>query len=380
MEFKRKLDLNTNLNRKSAFLLGPRSLGKSWLHRHTVKANRIYNLLEARELRRLVIQPSLIFEEIQKSGELIVIDEIQKIPDLLNEVHRCIEEKGARFLLTGSSARTLKRSQANLLGGRAAFLELFPLTWSEIDHFDLVRYLNHGGIPRHYLASDSEIELDLEDYVSLYLKEEIKDEAVTRNLEGFSRFLEIMALHSGDELAIESFASDCGIKAPTFRNYLEVLKDTLIGFEVPAFTKTKNRKAISRSKFFLFDLGVTGYLSHRSKVTEKNPLFGKMFEQWIALELRAALKYHRIQAELRYWRSTSQFEVDFVVGQELAIEVKATERVTERMLSGLNALAEEKMIKSFVVVSRDPRPRKLGQIEILPYEVFLERLWSRYWM
>ena len=380
MYFKRKLDLNRVLKKKSAFLLGPRSCGKTFLLHKTVQADRTYDLLNLQTLKRLLIRPSLIYEEIRRNREIVVVDEIQKIPELLSEVHRAIEEKQTRFLLTGSSARKLKRSQSNLLGGRATHLELFPLMYNEIPDFDLNRYLHHGGIPRHYLASMDDVQGELDDYTSLYLKEEILDEAVTRNLEGFSRFLEIMAIHSGDELALESFASDCGIKVGTFRNYIEVLKDTLIGFEVPAFTKTKKRKAITRSKLFLFDVGIGNFLANRGRLTPKSELYGKAFEHFIALELRAFINYNHLRAPLAYWRSTSQFEVDFIVGNQLAIEVKSTELVHERMLKGLRAFAEEKIAKHYIVISRDHRPRRVGNIEILPWQMFLAQLWQRHWL
>ncbi len=264
MAYHRILNLTETLARKSAFLFGPRSSGKTFLYTHTLKPDRCYDLLDRIQLKRLTDRPSLIYEECQKDRELIVIDEVQKIPDLLDEVHRTIEKKGARFLLTGSSARKLKRTQANLLGGRATRLELFPLVSCEIDHFDLLRYMNHGGIPRHYDTDPKHISSELDDYISLYLKEEIKDEAVTRKLDAFSRFLDVMALNSGEELAIECFASDSQIKPTTFRNYLEVLEDTLLGFKVQPYLATKKRKAITRSKFYLFDVGVTNYLAKRT--------------------------------------------------------------------------------------------------------------------
>jgi predicted AAA+ superfamily ATPase len=253
----------------------------------------------------------------------------------------------------------------------------------EIPDFDLEKYLNHGGIPRHYLAEKRVLKDEMEDYTALYLKEEILDEALTRKLDGFSRLLETMARHSGDELAIEAFASDCGIKAGTFRNYLDILKDTLVGFEVSPFLSTKKRKAITRSKFFLFDVGVANHLAGRGWLTPKSELFGKAFEHWVAMELRAFLAYRRIRAPLCYWRSTSQFEVDFIVGDELAIEVKGTSMVQDRMLKGLVALGEENLVRNRIVVSLDPKPRKMSGvfegIEILPWQDFLTRLWGGEW-
>jgi predicted AAA+ superfamily ATPase len=372
----RLLDLTTTLSRKSAFLFGPRSSGKTYLYQHTLKPDRVYDLLNRGQLKSLTSRPQLIYEECVKPGELIVIDEVQKIPDLLDEVHRTIEEKAAKFLLTGSSARKLKRSQANLLGGRATRLELFPLVSPEIVAFDLMRYVNHGGIPRHYDTDPAYIAAELDDYVSLYLKEEIKDEAVTRQLDAFSRFLDIMALHSGEELAIENFASDCQIKATTFRNYLEVLEDTLIGFRVTPYTATRKRKAITRSKFFLFDVGVTNFLAKRLPVAPRSEAFGKSLEHLIALELRAYLALHRLAYPLSYWRSTSRMEVDFIIGDELAVEVKASHQVVERDLKGLLALREEGLVRKYMVVSMDPRPRQLLGIDIIPVDHFLTKLWD----
>lgn len=376
MSYPRLLDLPDLVARKSAFLFGARSTGKTWLYQRSLKPARVYDLLNAQTLRRLLLRPGLLYEECRSPGELVVVDEVQKIPELLNEVHRSIEGKGARFLLTGSSARKLKRSQPNLLGGRATQAELLPLTSREIPVFDLFRYLNHGGIPRHYSAPPEQIHNELDDYVSLYLKQEILDEALTRSLEGFSRFLDVMALHSGDELAIENFASDCAIKASTFRNYIDVLKDTLIGFEVPPFLSTRKRKAITRSRVYLFDVGVAGFLSGRGMLAPKHPLAGKAIEHFVAMEIRAFLAYRRIRKPLMYWRSTSQFEVDFIVGRDIAIEVKAAELVHERMLKGLRALSEEGLVKRHIVVSLDPRPRVIDGVEVLPLEEFLRQLWS----
>jgi predicted AAA+ superfamily ATPase len=373
--YSRLLDLAGILARKSAFLLGPRSSGKTYLYTQTLSPDRVYNLLDRAVLKRLTNRPGLIYEECTSRDELIVIDEVQKIPDLLDEVHRTIEDKAARFLLTGSSARKLKRTQANLLGGRATRLEMFPLVSREIPEFDLLRYLNHGGIPRHYDVDDAYLTSELDDYVSLYLKEEIKDEAVTRKLDAFSRFLDVMALHSGDELAIESFASDCQVKATTFRNYIEVLEDTLIGFKVAPFTSTAKRKAITRSKFYLFDVGITNYLAHRLPIMPKSEAFGKSFEHLIALELRAFLALNRLPHALCYWRSTSQMEVDFIVGTDLAIEVKASSLVVERDLRGLKALREEGKISRLIVVSMDPSARQLSGIDIMPWFNFLQALW-----
>ena len=376
-KYDRILNLNNILSHSSAFLLGPRSVGKSWLWRHSVQPTHTYDLLDTQIFRRLQVHPELIFDAATAGkNELIVIDEVQKLPDLLNEVQRAIDQKGTRFLLTGSSARKLRRSSTNLLGGRAVPMNLLPLTSAEIPAFDLKRYLNRGGIPRHYSAEATTVASMFDGYVSLYLKEEIRDEALTRRLEDFSRFLDVMALHNGDELAIEAFSNDCGIKSSTFRNYLEVLKDTLIGFEVGPYLSTRKRKAITRPKLFLFDVGITGYLAGRGPLVEKSTEFGRAFEHWIALELRAYLNYHHKRWPLAYWRSTSQFEVDFIIGDELAIEVKSTDRVHSHHLNGLKALKEERTIKRFIVVSCDAHERTVDGIEIMPWQRFVKQLWD----
>jgi predicted AAA+ superfamily ATPase len=378
MQFKRRLDLKRTVSRKSTFLLGPRSVGKTTLYETQLKPSRVYDLLDTQTLRKLSLNPERIFEE-ASSNELIVIDEVQKIPEILNEVQRTIQKKNAVFLLTGSSARKLKRTQANLLGGRATQLHLGPLHSREIPEFDLLKYLNHGGIPRHYLCNPEDLQSELEDYCALYLKEEIKDEALTRDLRGFARFLEIMGHHCGDEIVLENFASDCQIKVGSFRNYLEILQDTLLGFTLPPYLDTKNRKAITRSKFFLFDVGIANHLAQRSPVQLKSDAFGKAFEHFITLEVRAYLSELRRIQEMTYWRSTSQFEVDLVLARKVAIEIKASSTISSRHFKGLNALAQEKQGHDLILVCLEKQRRKAGQIEVLPYRDFLNDLWSGRW-
>lgn len=374
--FSRTLDLGVLLKQKSVFLFGPRGTGKSHLIEHAVRPEypdaKLYDLLSGKDYRRLVQRPELLNEENPGTG-LVIVDEIQKLPALLDEVHRLIEKRGLRFLLTGSSARKLRRGAANMLAGRAWSASLLPLTSAEIPDFDLLTYLNRGGMPAVY-TSPNPAE-DLHSYVDVYLRDEIQSEALTRRIGHFARFLDCIALTNGQELAYESLASDTGIQAKTIRNYVEILKDTLLGFEVEAFRRTRTRKAISRSKFFLFDIGVTNTLCERSSIRPKSELFGVAFEHFIALELRAYMAYRRIQKPLRYWRSTSQFEVDFIIGQELAIEVKSSDLVSERDLKGLKALREEGLIAAYAVVSLDPERRTLDGIEIWPWGTFLQALW-----
>lgn len=379
--YPRTLQIDALAQKNSILLLGPRATGKSFLIRNSLEPALNINLLSAKEYARFSTRPALLAELCQSlpKGSLVVIDEIQKIPSLLDEVHRLIEESGIRFVLTGSSARKLKRGKANLLAGRAWTKELFPLTSFELGKdFDLNRYLSHGGLPRVYTLKNDplSVQSELETYVGTYLKEEVQAEALTRSLPSFARFLEVMALQSGEELFLEGIANDTGIKAKTISNFIEVLEDTLLGFTVPAFQATKKRKAITRSKFYLFDVGITGYLAERQITGTKSPEYGKALEQFIAQELRAYLSYRQKRFPLQYWRSVNQQEVDFVVGKEIAIEVKATSQVTERDLKGLLALKEEGIIRKYILVSLDDKARTIDGVICLPLNHFLRQLWA----
>ena len=255
--YKRILSLPNLLEMKSHFLFGARATGKSTLIKAQLKNEAtVFDLLERDTYKRLLQEPSLL--EKADPSKIIVIDEIQKIPSLLDEVHRLIQKNNTTFLLTGSSARKLKRGSSNLLAGRAWQANLFPLVSREITDFDLERYLTRGGLPQAY---DSKYwQKELKAYISLYLREEVAAEALTRNLESFSEFLDLAALSNGQEINYQSFASDCGVSLNTIKNYFDILEDTLIGIKLPAFTKTKKRKAITRSKHYLFDTGVVNAL------------------------------------------------------------------------------------------------------------------------
>jgi predicted AAA+ superfamily ATPase len=280
---------------------------------------RVYDLLDARVYNRLLRQPSLLEEEHAASpSSFIVIDEVQKLPSLLDEVHRLIEKRRFRFLLTGSSARKLR----------------------------------HGGA-------------------------EPSRRALTRRVDNFARFLDVIALNNGQELRYEALSSDSGVNAKTIRNYVEIIEDTLLGFALPAFRQTRTRKAVAHAKFYLFDLGVVNALCHRGPIAAKSELFGRAFEHFVVLELRAYLSYARSDLSLSYWRSTSHFEVDCIVGGALAIEIKSTDFVTARDLRGLKALREEGLIPRSLVVSHDPQKRVVDGIELWPWQAFLTALWNQ---
>jgi uncharacterized protein len=371
--YDRTLDIYKLLKKKSFFLFGPRATGKSTLIKHQLKNATVFDLLDAEVFRDLVRRPKILEETL--SDKIIVIDEVQKLPSILDEVHRLIEKKKGRFLMTGSSARKLKRGAANLLAGRAWQANLFPLCSQEIDDFRLLAYLNTGGLPNIYANIDAKEELN--EYVSTYLKEEIQAEALTRNITAFNEFLELIGIANGDEISFESLGRDCGVSPNSVKNYLQILEDTLIGFTLPGFTKTKKRKAISRIKHYFFDIGVVNNLCRRGAIEPKSELFGKAFEHFIVLECRSYINYSRKNYRMTYWRSKSQFEVDLIIENEAAIEIKSTELVQDKHLKGIRALKEEGLIRTYIIVSCDAYKRTTEDgIVIYPWGEFISALWQ----
>lgn len=368
--FKRDLKLDLLLKKKSHFLLGARGTGKSTLISQSFKKSEInyFDLLDNDTFDRLLRDPKILDQQNHK--KITVIDEIQKLPKLLNQIHKNIFENQAKYLLTGSSARKIKNDQSNLLGGRAWESQLHPLTSFEIKDFDLLKYLNVGGLPSIYLSEYPQDEL--KNYSNLYLKEEILAEALTRNIEYFVSFLDIISLQNGEELHFQGLSNDSGVPARTIQNYIDVLETTLLGFQLKPFTKTKKRKAIKRSKFYLFDLGVTNYLAKRSDIKKGSELFGKVFEHFIIREVRSILSYQQSDLEMTYWRSTSQFEVDLIIGNEIAIEIKSSERINESHLKGLKAFSEEGLIKKYFLVSNDKNERIISGVQCLHWTSFLK--------
>jgi len=370
----RVLNLPFLLQKKSHFLFGPRQTGKTSLIRHSLKGVRSYDLLDNSVYLALSQDPGRIAQEINPRDKIVVVDEIQRLPVLLNEIHRLIEERGIRFLLTGSSARKLRRGGVNLLGGRARTKYMHPLTYRELgNQFNLFKAIERGLLPSIYLSDDPHA--DLEAYTGSYLQQEIVAEGTTRNIPAFSRFLKVAALCNGTVVNFTNVSNDAQVPRTTVYEYFEILKDTLLLYELPAWRKSKKRKPLTSSKYYFFDVGVVATLQGR-QFRPGTPEFGEALETYLMHELVSYSDY--ISGEpLSYWRSTSGFEVDFILGDHTAIEVKAKENVSAHDLKPLRALAEEKKLKRYLCVSLEPRRRNLEKVTILPIREFLEALWGR---
>ena len=370
----RALDLRGLLAKKSHFLLGPRQTGKTTLVRHALPDTPRYDLLETATWLALSQNPGRLAEEVTPgTTDEVVIDEIQRLPQLLNEVHRLIEERGVRFLLTGSSARALRRGGVNLLGGRARTRVLHPLTRAELGpRFDLERALTRGTLPSIWFSDDPRA--DLAAYAGTYLQQEVVFEGAARNLPAFSRFLRIAALANGQIVNFTEVASDAQVPRTTIYEYFEVLRDTLLLFEIPAWRRPRKRKPLVSSKYYFFDIGVANALAGR-RPDPGTPEFGHAFEAWLLHELRTYCDY-RAPEDLHFWRTASGYEVDFILGEHTAIEAKCKPNVSGRDLRSLRALAEDTTLKRYVCVSLEPRPRIVDGIEILPYGAFLDALWA----
>ncbi|MEW5906640.1 MAG: AAA family ATPase [Elusimicrobiota bacterium] len=375
-----KLELSKT---ETCFLLGPRQTGKSTLLKKLFPGSKYYDLLLSDEFERFSRRPALLREELLARGDVmphgipapVLVDEIQLVPALLNEIQWLIVNKNIRFVLCGSSARKLRRAGGNLLGGRAVHYELFPLVSAEIRDFDLGRALNNGLLPRHYPA-DGAGKL-IHAYIGDYLKEEIAAEAVSRNVPGFARFLEAAAFSNGEVVNYNNIASDCGVSGPTVKNYFQILADTLLGRFVPSFRKNPKRRVILAPKFYFFDLSLPGFLLKRNGVVPGSEVFGRVFEHFIFQELTAHTHYSGLGYEISYWRTASQLEVDFVLGGgEAVVEIKGVKEVLPGHLRGLRAFGEEYPSARRIVVSLDAAPRLAGGTEILPWNVFLEKLWA----
>lgn len=369
----RSLHLAKLLEKKSYFLLGPRQTGKSFLIAQTFQDVRLYDLLDTSIYLALSQRPQRLAEELTARDRLVVIDEIQRLPGLLNEVHRLIEQRGIRFLLTGSSARKLRQGGVNLLGGRARTKYLHPLTQGELGaRFDLNTFIARGGLPSVYFSDNPRADLDA--YTGSYLQQEIVAEGATRNVSAFSRFLKVAAYCNATIVNFTNVATDAQVPRTTVYEYFEILKDTLLLHELPAWRESKRRKPLASSKYYFFDIGVVAALQER-QYRRGTPEYGEAMETYLFHELRSYVDY--VSGEpLAFWKSKSGFEVDFILGDHTAIELKASEHVGLNDLKSLKALEEERKLKRYLCVSLESRRRQVGKVTIVPIHEFVKNLWN----
>jgi predicted AAA+ superfamily ATPase len=368
--------------KRSAFLWGPRKTGKSSYLKQHFSQSITYDLLNTGVFFELSTRPALLREQLlRQSTEClsrpIILDEVQKIPALLDEVHGLIENHGLRFILCGSSARKLVRGHANLLGGRAWRYELFPFSFVELKNFTLLRALNQGLIPSHYLE-DPPSKKTIRSYIQDYLKEEVFAEGLTRNIPAFSRFLDAVGYTHGELVNYKNIASDCGVDAKTVKEYFQILVDTLLGSLVEPFHKRQGRDTINATpKFYLFDVGVAGELCRRTIEEPRGEQFGKAFEHFILMELRAYRSYKDCNFGIQFWRTKTGAEVDFILGHgEVAVEIKGATRIDGQDMKSLRLFTEKYRPKRSIIVCNETQARVHDNITVLPWRDFLNELWE----
>ena len=361
----------------SVFLFRARQTGKSTFLEEVFIDAVYIDLLDSMNRRRLQRNPELLFSMLKDKPEhtIVVIDEIPEIPELLNEVHRLIQKRNLRFVLCGSSARKLKRKGYNTLGGRARPCYFYPFVSAEIENLDLDKALLYGMLPPHYLSKHPEE--FLAGYIDIYLKEEIKEEAIVRNLGGFQRFLEVAALTNGEIVNYTNIANDCQVSANTVKGYFNILEDTLVGYMIPAYTKVMKRRVVQAPKFYYFDVGIYNHLLHRTSLAHGTPEYGHCFEHFVVQEIKAYMGYTRSQKELSYWHTYNGKEIDIVIGDaEIGIEIKSVAEVTRRHLANFKDYREEFPQSRCMLVSNDPFNRNENGVDIMYIKDFLSALWA----
>lgn len=372
---------------KSFFLWGARQVGKSSLLKATFPEAMRIDLLRSSEFVALQSNPSelrsRLLQKYPKGNTLVIIDEIQKVPQLLDEIHALIEDYGFVFALCGSSAVKLKRGGTNLLGGRAHRYQLFGLSAEELGpNFKLKKVLNRGYLPALY--DENAWKESQRAYCEDYLKEEIAQEGLVRNLPSFSRFLEAAALGDTEIVSVASFARDVGVSSSAINGYFSILEDTYVGRFLPAYSKRPKRRITKAPKFYFSDVGIVNYLARRGELLQGSELWGKAFENWAHHELQVKREYSRSQKTLSHWRLTTGVEVDFIVGDmDLAIEVKAKSRIQSDDLKGLRELKKDfpKVQERWLLSQAKESRLTEDGIQILSVEDFIakiseHKLWS----
>ena len=374
--YNRIFDIENQLD-EAMFLFGARQVGKSTLLQSCFKDAVYYDLLLP-DIRKALKRNPVSFKEALSSkpaGTLVIVDEIQKVPELLDIVHWLMVNKGLRFILSGSSARKLKRSGANTLGGRAEPRTLFPLVWPEVTDFQIDKAVQNGMIPRHYLAADATDRIEA--YVDVYIREEIREEAMVQDIDAFERFMEVAAISDGEMLNYSNIAADCGVAAKTVKSYFQILYDTLLGYEIPAYSKVIKRKLVQAPKFYYFDVGLANYLMGRHDLKRGSDDYGHAFEHLVMQELIAYRVYYRRRETISYWHTYNGQEVDAVIGDaKVAIEIKSSEQVRTKHKAGLKAFKEEHPDCRLILVSLDPVTRVSDDKELIYVTDFLRMLWN----
>lgn len=374
--YHRIFDVENRLD-EAMFLFGARQTGKSTLLKERFPKAIYIDLLKSDVRTRFKQHPEEFRESLLRypPETLVIVDEIQKVPDLLDEVHWLMVEKGLWFILSGSSARKIKKSGANNLGGRAMPETLFPLVSAEIPDFDIERAVQNGMIPRHYMVANARNRMRA--YIDLYVKEEIIEEALVQNVDEFIRFMEVAAIMDGEILNYENVASDCGVSANTVKAYYKILVDTLLGFEVPAYRKVIKRKLYKSPRFYYFDIGIANHLTKRYQLAPKTPEYGHAFEHLIMQEIVAYLAYTNSDEELTYWHTYENIEVDAIIGDaRVAIEIKSTDHVDHGDKKGIMEFAKEHPNAKQILVSRDRISRRSGNMDLYYVTDFFKTLWA----
>ncbi len=380
MHFKRHLDINLPKG-QSCFLWGARKTGKSTYVTENFRNSIYIDLLQADVLRKYIKNPERLREELRARNDVttVIIDEIQKIPLLLDEVHHLIEtQSNISFILCGSSVRKLKSSGANLLGGRAWRYLFQPLCYPELKELNFARIFNNGLLPSHYLA-DTNTDKFLASYLYDYILPEVQFEANLRKRETFSTFLDVIGTSNGEMVRYSNIARDCGIDAKTVKSYFEILEDMYLGYQLyPYRSKIKRQIITETSKFYLFDTGLANYLKRYKYQEMRGTDAGKAFEHYFFLELMAYKNLHEKRDNIYYWRTKEGYEVDFIV-QNKAFEVKITDSVNDTHLKGLLQLSEDRdMELNLICLEKTKRiTRKNSKdITIWPIQDFLDELWN----
>ncbi|MBK9150493.1 MAG: ATP-binding protein [Saprospiraceae bacterium] len=374
--YERKVNLK-QYEGMSMFLWGARQTGKSTFLKKEFSDSLYIDLLLSQEFKRYLDNPEQFRQRCVANhhNKPVIVDEIQKLPHLLNEIHWMIENENISFIMSGSSPRKILRKNENLLGGRAIRLELYPLSFSEIPDFEIIRAFNNGLLPRMY--DSNKAALLLEAYVGSYLEDEIIAETKIRNAEIFSRFFTKAAFANGEFVNYTNIAQDCGVASSTIKEYYQILEETLIGSFVHSFQKKPKRRVVLSPKFYFFDIGIANHLLKRSNIEWGTIHAGHAFEHFIFMELKAYAQYSGKKFPIQFWHTSSHLEVDFILGDhECAIEVKATDNVHNKHFKGIRSFSEEYVVKNKIIVSNDPFVRKADDIMIYPWKIFLEKLWS----